>query len=90
MKWIIVMGIFAALMCVACHDGCTPEETKCDGTKVVICNASEDWELVMDCSEVEPFVLDWTCCYLEVLSDYGCLPAEECGSDIFFDGGGDW
>jgi hypothetical protein len=90
MRFLIgLIGLVLMVQCVACHDGCKKEETKCDGTKVMICNASEDWELVMDCGEIEPVEMDWTCCYMDVIDEYACLPVEECGG-IVFDGGGDW
>lgn len=54
-------------------DGCQPENTKCVGTQLHVCNASGNWDPPMDCSEIEPG--DWGCC---PFGEAECLPEGEC------------
>lgn len=62
------------------HDGCEPEETKCDGDLVMVCNSEKDWEREADCSEVEDFGAEtnWICCADPEDGIHACLPAVVC------------
>lgn len=81
-NWLLaaIVVIVVALASMSCHDGCDPEETRCSGTRVEICNAEEDWELVMDCDSVEPVEMDWQCCFEAEFEEHGCVPGG-CGGD---------
>jgi hypothetical protein len=52
------------------NDGCQPEELRCIGTELQICNADNLWERITDCTNFEPD--DWACCHNE------CRKVEEC------------
>lgn len=69
-----------------CHDGCEPEEMKCSGEKVMICNAETDWIVHDNCANVEDFGegYDWTCCEDQEDGIPACLPVEVCDAE---DGG---
>ena len=57
MKWIYILLMIMAFALGASkcdNDGCQPEELRCDRDQVQICNAGQRWELVVDCSELEP------------------------------------
>ena len=51
----ILLAICLALPLVAskCNDGCSPEEMRCHRDRVEICNAGQNWEIVVDCVELE-------------------------------------
>lgn len=87
MRWIVLFVLGCAIFApvAGCHDECETEETKCDGTKVMVCNSESDWELVMDCSEIEPVEFGWMCCVDSMDGIHSCLPAEECVEPV--DGG---
>ncbi len=53
--------LFVLFVCsfAACDDSCTPEDTRCRGRVVEICNTDSRWETVMDCSVVSPG--SWYC-----------------------------
>jgi len=74
-KYFLIL-VLLVLICVSCHDGCVAEETRCSGNRVMICDAEQDWHLVMNCSTVDPVEWDWTCC--EVDAGHSCIPEEEC------------
>ena len=76
--WLLIL--FTALAMVSCHDECDPEETRCKGDKVQTCNAKEDWELSVDCSEIDDFGLglEWQCCVDPKDGLHSCLPSDEC------------
>jgi len=77
----IGLVIFCAVLLSGCHDGCSPEEMKCDGSTVMICNDKTDWESVMDCDELEPMdsdLPDAVCCEDPADGYYTCLPAPIC------------
>lgn len=93
LKWValamaIGMGVFIRLALTAapvavavavagCSDGCESNETRCSGTLVEVCNADQNWELIVDCKEVDDG--SWSCCEVQ-LEDiaHGCLPLAEC------------
>jgi len=80
-NWLLaVIVIIVALGLLGCHDGCEPEETRCFGTCVEICNADGDWETVIDCDMVEPADMDWQCCFDAEFEEHGCVPGG-CGGD---------
>ena len=81
---ILVIGFFVLFS--GCHDGCEPEETKCDGDMVMVCNSAADWEQEADCSEIEDFGvgIEWTCCVDPEDGVHACLPVEVC---VSVDGG---
>ncbi len=76
MMRILVFLMVLACFLLSCHDGCVEEETKCDGTKVMICDGEKDWHVMMNCAAVEPVDLGWTCCPFE--NDFACIPQDEC------------
>lgn len=78
MKFVIF--IFSLFLFLSCNggDGCEIEETECRGSKVFVCNSEGDWEESMDCSRIEPKILDWQCCFDYHSNDHFCLPREEC------------
>ncbi|MHC4229720.1 MAG: hypothetical protein ACYSW0_19985 [Planctomycetota bacterium] len=51
-------------------DNCQPEQFRCIGTELQICNADERFERVAECTAFEPG--DWACCHNE------CRKVEEC------------
>jgi hypothetical protein len=64
-------------------DSCRPDETRCHGDTVEVCDAEGSWVHLADCrgvtASVEP---SWQCCEVERSADAGvihaCLPASEC------------
>jgi len=76
---ILVMLAFI-IFSSGCHDGCEPEEMKCEGSRVMICNAETDWEVHDDCADVEDFGqdLEWVCCEDPTDGIPACLPIEAC------------
>lgn len=75
-----IAGVVILWVIVSCSDGCTPETTRCNGTRVEICDQEDDWDLVMDCSEIEPG--DWVCCEDGYYDDaHGCVLEGDCGAD---------
>ncbi len=79
----VKIAICLALVIIlsGCDNECdTVDETECNGTVVQYCNADNRWEDVMDCTQVEPLELNWTCCLdtLEKPYLHACLPASEC------------
>ena len=61
---------------------CTPNETRCTGTLVEVCDADGQWDLAEDCAAVsgdeEPL---WTCCPVPAdelgPAGHACLPAAD-------------
>jgi hypothetical protein len=77
MKFIIIL----ALVIVACEPGesCTPEETRCDGAFVQICDGDSDWTDVQDCGEVESISNPvWACCLPADKDFHTCMPKHDC------------
>ncbi len=81
-SWLLAIVVVAvvAIAVLGCHDGCAPGKTKCSGNRVEICNADEDWELLLNCSNVEPSDMGWQCCFEGEYGDHGCVPGG-CGGD---------
>lgn len=79
--------VAVVLLTLGCHDGCETDETRCNGTRVEVCNTETDWELSADCADIEDFGLglEWTCCIDPEDGMHACLPADECDGD--FDAG---
>jgi len=75
--------LIAAVFVVSCNDGCEPNATRCNGSRVEICNTEADWELEADCSKIEDFGegIDWTCCLDPLDGLHSCLPSDECELD---------
>lgn len=73
------MAILAAvaLLTMACEE-CDPSDTRCRGDIADICSSNGQWELMMDCAEVEGGGTPWTCCYDPETGDDNCMPAEAC------------
>lgn len=74
--WIISMGALWGTY-YGCHDGCVPEETRCDGDRVQICDHDEDWDLVLNCERLEPYDGE-VCCWDAYAETHSCLLPEEC------------
>jgi len=76
----IVLGIAV----VTCHDGCEPEDTKCDGTAVEECASDGDWYTVENCAEVGPGA--WECCETALVWEgaetAGCVTVGDCDGGI--------
>jgi hypothetical protein len=80
----IVLGV-GLLMSTACDNGdsCRPEETRCHGDTVEVCDADGYWAPLANClgvtASVEP---SWRCCEVDGFGDAGvvhaCLPASDC------------
>lgn len=49
-----ILVVIVVNILVACSDGCEPGELRCEGTKVIICNGSDNWETMIDCANYEP------------------------------------
>lgn len=86
---VVVAIIFAVIAFLAvsisgCHDGCESDATRCNGDRVEVCNTETDWELEVDCLEIEDFGLDleWTCCVDPEDGMHSCLPVDECEAAI--------
>ena len=81
----IVIGVLAAiaLMMQGCtHDGCTPEETRCDGNVVQLCDSDEDWNDVMDCVALRNYPgEDYVCCWDNLYLSHNCLSFYYCGEE---------
>jgi len=52
--WILMaICMVAPLTASKCNDGCEPEQMRCHRERVEICNAGKNWEVVVDCLELE-------------------------------------
>lgn len=71
-----VAAVFILWALVGCDDsdGCTVEETRCEGSVSQICNADQNWEAIVDCLTLEPG--EWACCVREGIEE--CNLVEEC------------
>lgn len=80
---------FLALM-VGCGDDCKSDSTRCNGARVELCNADGEWELSVDCTNIEDFDagIDWMCCVDPSDGWHSCLPSDECNVDIDAGDGG--
>jgi hypothetical protein len=71
------------LTLVSCKDECNYESTACQGENVVICNSEGDWQIVTDCTLVNPGL--WECCEnaMEYEGEYltTCVLLDTCESD---------
>ncbi|MCP4677320.1 MAG: hypothetical protein GY854_17760 [Deltaproteobacteria bacterium] len=70
-------------MLACCTSECEPDETRCHGNKVEVCNGDGEWCEVMNCDELGDDGAAWTCCLVDLEDwDFGdvhtCLPAEQC------------
>ena len=81
-KCIFACALTAAL--TACEPECEVQETRCEDSRVEICDADGRWSTVMDCGDVQDAEgLSWVCCPI-VLSEeadagaHACIPADEC------------
>ncbi len=72
-----------------CRSHCIIDATRCFGSEVQVCNSSEAWEREMDCSQIEPVELEWTCCLDPLDMVYSCLPEGECAISYDAGDGGD-
>lgn len=83
----MILAVLAFIIfSTGCHDDCEPDEMKCAGDKIMICNAETDWEMHDNCANVEDFGAghEWTCCEDPEDGIPACLPVEVCESE---DGG---
>jgi len=60
-----------------CHDGCKPDDTRCHGTRVELCDQAKDWNMVLDCKILEPYDGE-ICCWDAELDSFSCTVPEEC------------
>ena len=83
--WALMVGMLlaAALMLFnplhGCHDGCDHLETRCNGTRIEVCDSEEDWGLVMDCADEEPYYGE-ECCWVESEQLHLCRTPEDCAA----------
>ena len=80
----VILALAVCFGAVACDDGCEPNETRCNGQKIEICDSSDNWVESMDCADVWD-VVDWACCDVAGLDGYydqdnTCLPVDECAT----------
>jgi hypothetical protein len=54
MKILVAMVFFL----IGCKDGCKPEEDRCNGNVVEICNTSHNWEVSQDCDKLPGVEMD--------------------------------
>lgn len=81
MKQLLIIALaFAAAGCGAefihnaiHQDGCQPEQFRCLGSELQICNADQVWEQVAECTAFEPG--DWACCDI---GEIRCAKVEYC------------
>lgn len=80
------INILLVMLISSCHDDCETGTTRCNGERVEVCNTNTDWEVEVDCSEIEDFGLDieWACCVDPEDGLHSCLPLEGCSDS---DGG---
>jgi hypothetical protein len=74
---VIVLGCIIGFVLGAILFGCTECKTAdltCHGDKIEICNATKQWEEVVNCAELEPG--EWVC--VEVDTDQGTLYPVDC------------
>lgn len=80
MKYLILV---LALATLCCHDNCKYESTSCQGDNVVLCNSENDWQVVEDCTNVQPGL--WECCVnaFEYEGEWltSCVPLDTCEVD---------
>lgn len=78
----IIFSIMLIAILIGCDDGCIEETTRCNGKRVEICNTDNNWELEVNCSDIEDFGkgIEWTCCEDPKDGLYACLPVDECFS----------
>lgn len=71
---VCVLATFSLFGCDPETDGCEPEEARCRGSILEICNADQNWEDVINCLDFEPD--EWACCASD--GEIGCWKVEEC------------
>jgi len=72
-----IVAFFIFFWLVSCDeetDGCEPEDARCIGSVLEICNADQNWETVVNCLDFEPG--EWACCVRD--GEIGCNLVEEC------------
>ena len=66
----------------SCVPLCEVKQTRCNASRVELCDSNGQWQQVMDCSEVAgPEGTAWSCCPAregDAGVVYSCLPADEC------------
>jgi hypothetical protein len=76
----VVFALLLGLFGEGCHDGCDPEDTRCNGTVVQVCASDDDWQFVEDCADVLPDA--WECCETALVWEgeetAGCVPVWDC------------
>ena len=80
---IVLLATFAlGATCVPTPAGpCPTYETRCRRNVVEICDASETWQVVMDCDTVEGEGTPWQCCPVDEPGlgiIHSCLPQGSC------------
>lgn len=87
-RFFIVMLLGVALMGSRCNpDGCTIEDSRCNGTVVETCDGEQNWIPWIDCDGVDDDSgQEYVCCLDPEDATYSCLPQEECGEPQETDG----
>ena len=67
MKRAIAMWLMATMTSCGPQDECVPSDTRCNGSRVEVCDADGEWELAQDCRSIPG---DFSCCW---------VPADELG-----------
>ena len=73
---VIAFGVMALLITLNGCSQCTHLETTCHGSRLEVCNASERWDLVVDCQD---YGTEFVC--IETFDEAGeseavCVPEE--------------
>jgi hypothetical protein len=63
MRSVCILFVFFAAGLGACLPVCQTKTTRCNGSRVEICDSNGRWQQVMDCSKVVgPKGSTWSCC----------------------------
>jgi hypothetical protein len=79
---VLAVVMVLAYMASGCDDGCSPEETRCDGVMVQLCDGDGNWKNYSACSEVSVLTdaglvdVQMVCC--EVNGEHLCELPDDC------------
>ena len=80
-----IICALAAVLLLGCGPECEPDETRCNGNVVEICDGDGIWCEVMNCDELNATYedIEWRCCTVDVeewaMEDlHTCRPIEDC------------
>jgi len=85
MKKLLLISL-VAISFMACISVCNVNESRCNATRVELCDADGQWTTVMDCDEILSFdETQWICCEAELSRykdeddlSFTCIPKTEC------------